>query len=122
MCDIHPFIPSIGAMAIDNPKQSALVEISNLKSLIEETEASLRTQRDVLKQRGFTIPPMALQAISAMVNDLNILEKQLADDMTELGQLRFLAETSARINTTFDLEAVLAQSMEIIISLTGAER
>lgn len=122
MCDIHPFIQSIGAMAIDNPKQSALVEINNLKSLIEETEASLRTQRDVLKQRGFTIPPMALQAISGMVNDLTTLEKQLADDMTELGQLRFLAETSARINTTFDLEAVLAQSMEIIISLTGAER
>ncbi|MCL4253051.1 MAG: GAF domain-containing protein, partial [Anaerolineae bacterium] len=109
-------------MAIDNPKQSVLAEIHNLKSLIEETEASLRTQRDVLKQRGFSLPPMAIQAMSGLITDLAYLEKQLIDDMTELGQLRFLADTSARINTTFDLEAVLMKSMDIVISLTGAER
>lgn len=109
-------------MTIDNPKQSALAEVHNLKTLIDETEVSLRTQREVLKQRGFTLPPMAIQAMNVLTTDLDNLEKQLADDMTELGQLRFLADTSARINTTFDLEAVLTQSMEIVISLTGAER
>ncbi len=109
-------------MASDNPKQPILGEIPRLKSLVQETEQALRAQRDALKQRGFSLPPMAIQAMSTLEGDLSNLETSIAEDMTELGQLRFLADTSARINTTFDLEAVLIQSMDIVINLTGAER
>jgi len=109
-------------MASDNPKQPILGEIPRLKNLVQETEQVLRAQRDTLKQRGFSLPPMAIQAMSTLEGDLSNLEISIAEDMTELGQLRFLADTSARINTTFDLEAVLIQSMDIVINLTGAER
>lgn len=106
----------------NNTQTSALLEVSRLKALIQETETALRAQRDVLKQRGFTLPPMAVQAISSLEHELTALEASIVEDYTELGQLRFLADTSARINTTFDLDAVLMQSMDIVINLTGAER
>ncbi|MDZ4672407.1 MAG: adenylate/guanylate cyclase domain-containing protein [Phototrophicales bacterium] len=109
-------------MVNDNTKNSALAEIPRLKALVEETEVVLRAQRDVLKQRGFSLPPMAIQAMSSLIGELDLLQASIADDMTELGQLRFLADTSARINTTFDLNAVLIYSMDIVINLTGAER
>ncbi|HRF94264.1 MAG TPA: hypothetical protein PLZ51_03675 [Aggregatilineales bacterium] len=102
-------------MVSDNSKNSALAEITRLKGLVQETEAALRTQRDVLKQRGFSLPPMAIQAMSTLETDLTALEESITYDQIELGQLRFLADTSARINTTFDLEAVLIQSMDIVI-------
>lgn len=109
-------------MSSDNPKQPTLGEVTRLKSLVQETDQSLRAQRDALKQRGFSVPSMAIQAMSTLDGDLSNLEASMTEDATELGQLRFLADTSARINTTFDLEAVLVQSMDIVINLTGAER
>jgi class 3 adenylate cyclase len=109
-------------MVSDNTKNSALAEIPRLKALVEETEVALRAQRDVLKQRGFSLPPMAIQAMNSLIGELDLLEASIADDMTELGQLRFLADTSARINATFDLNSVLIYSMEIVTKLTGAER
>ncbi|MDX2077663.1 MAG: adenylate/guanylate cyclase domain-containing protein [bacterium] len=109
-------------MVSDNSKNSALAEITRLKGLVQETETALRAQRDVLKQRGFSLPPMAIQSMSTLESDLTALEESITYDQIELGQLRFLADTSARINTTFDLEAVLIQSMDIVINLTGAER
>src|SRR5690606_35142255 len=38
------------------------------------------------------------------------------------GQLRGLTETSALINSSLDADAILAQAMDEIINLTGAER
>lgn len=97
-------------------------ELRQLKALIDETATSLRSQRDILKTRGMSLPPMAMQAMSALTNDLAKLEASILSEQTELAQLRSLAETSALTNSSLDLDTVLAQAMDVVISLTDAER
>jgi adenylate cyclase len=101
---------------------NVISELRQLRALIEETEASLRSQREILKMRGMNLPPMAMQALSALTTDLASLERDVISEHTELSQLRFLADTSAMINTSLDVDTVLDQAMDVVISLTGAER
>lgn len=106
----------------DNHQTTAIGELRQLKLMVEEVDASLRSQREILKRRGLNLPPMVLQTLSAVQTDLEKLESGLVEDQTELGQLRALAETSAMINSSLDLDEVLAQAMDVVINLTDAER
>ncbi len=110
-------------MADTNPNKPTIMgELRQIKGLIEETSESLRSQRDVLKTRGMNLPPMAMQVITQLSTDVVTLEKNIISEQTELGQLRSLADTSAMINTSLDLDNVLNQAMDVVISLTDAER
>ncbi len=111
--------PSANSPANQN---STLGEIRHLKSLLEEISASLKSQRDILKQRGIALPPLTLQSVQVVGSELDKLEKRLVTEQTELGQLRSLADNVAMINSTFDLESVLVNAMDVVITLTGAER
>ncbi len=99
-----------------------LTELQRLKTLLEEVDTSLRSQRDVLKQRGMSLPPGALQNLGQIKEDLNNLEEHLTGEITELGQLRALAQTSALINSSLEVDVVLNEAMDVVINLTGAER
>ena len=110
-------------MADEQPGPANVIsELRQLRALVDETEASLRSQREILKMRGMNLPPMAMQALAALTTDLANLERDVISEHTELGQLRFLADTSAMINTSLDVDTVLDQAMDVVISLTGAER
>lgn len=102
--------------------RTTIGELRNLKSLSEEIGESLRNQREILKKRGMSLPPMAIQTLSSIEEDLKSLEKTVLEEQTELGQLRALADTTAMISTTLDLDMVLHQAMDVVINLTGAER
>ena len=108
----------------DNQSQQSTVvgELRQLKALVEETESSLRSQRDILKTRGMNLPPMVMRSISGLSRDLGGLERGIVGEQTELGQLRFLAETSSMINSSLEVDTVLEQSIDVVINLTGAER
>ncbi len=99
-----------------------LSELQRLKTLLEEVDASLRSQREILKQRGMSLPPGALQNLTHIKEDLLRLEEHLGGEATELSQLRALAQTSALINSSLDLDVVLNEAMDVVINLTGAER
>ncbi len=99
-----------------------LGEVEKLKSLAEEITTSLRSQRDILKTRGLTLPPMTMQVLTTIVNELNMLEHSLTSETTELGQLRSLADNAAMINSSLEMNTILTNAMDVIISLTGAER
>jgi PAS domain S-box-containing protein len=99
-----------------------LTELQRLKTLLEEVDTGLRNQRDVLKQRGMSLPPGALQNLGHIKDDLNKLEQHLTGEITELSQLRALAQTAALINSSLDLDVVLNEAMDVVINLTGAER
>jgi PAS domain S-box-containing protein len=101
---------------------TSIGELRHLKGLVDEVTVSLRSQRDILKTRGMNLPPMAMQTLSSIQTDLDSLDKLLFDDQTELGQLRALADTSAMINSSLDADQVLTQAMDVVISLTGAQR
>ncbi len=99
-----------------------IAELGRLKAKADEVEAALRNQHELLKKRGMSLPPMALSSLKAVRADIERLEKRLLDDQVELGQLRALAATAAKVNQTLDLDAVLLEAMDTVITLTDAER
>jgi adenylate cyclase len=108
---------------IDQKAQTlALTEIQRLRTSIAEVMTALQSQQELLRMRGMNLPPGAMQNLENIDLDLKSLERRLNNEETELSQLRALAETSAMINSSLDLDEVLASSMNEVIHLTGAER
>ncbi len=106
----------------EGTKFNPIAELRQIESLIDQTVESLQTQQAVLKRRGANLPPRVLDALEGMRKDLTHLEGGLVDEQTELGQLRALANMSAKITTSLDIDTVLHETMEIVIALTQAER
>lgn len=107
---------------IENPQLTIIGDLRQLKAVIEEVDASLKSQRDILKRRGMNLPPLTFQSLDSVKQELENLESTIFEEQTELGQLRALADTSAMINSSLDLDQVLNQSMDVVINLTNAER
>jgi adenylate cyclase len=97
-------------------------DIQNLRNMVEEVKSALRNQDELLRMRGMSLPPGSLAHLDGIDNDLKQLHKNLVNESTELLQLRTLAETSAMLNSSRDLDTVLARAMEEVILLTKAER
>ncbi|MDX1994338.1 MAG: GAF domain-containing protein [bacterium] len=106
----------------NEPQSTPIGELRRLKTLVEEIAASLRSQRELLKMRGMSLPPLVMQTLSAIESDISKLEASMVNDQTELSQLRSLADTSALTNSSLDPEEVLNRAMDTVITLTGAER
>lgn len=97
--------------------------IRHLSSVLSEIIDSLRSQRDLLRQRGMSLPPGTLNGFKDVQQSLTGIGERLRTQGTaELTQLRALAETTALINSTLDVDEVLNQVMDTVIALTGAER
>ncbi len=106
----------------DEKKLNPIAELRQLETIIDKTSESLSTQNDLLKRRGMTLPPMVLDVLSKIRTDVAKLETSLVNEQTELSQLRALANMSAQITTSLDIDTVLGETMEIVIALTQAER
>jgi len=106
----------------NTPLSTPLTEISRLNAMLSEISASLNSQREVLKTRGINLPPMTLQVLKTVGDDLSKLEQSFISEQTEIGQLRSLADSAAMINSALDLQDVLRRAMDVVISITGAER
>lgn len=102
--------------------QSIIGELRQLADLAEEVNESLKAQKEILQKRGMNLPPMVTRSLSDVKEDLSRVQNMLMDEQTELGQLRALADMSANINTSFDLDHILEEAMDVVITLTGAER
>ncbi len=101
---------------------SLLHEMMGVANLIQQATNALATQRDLLKARGMALPPTVSTALLGLQNDLKRLEELVVDEETELGQLRALAQLSANVTTSLDVDIVLEEAMDIVISLSNAER
>lgn len=106
----------------EQPAQTIIGELRELKSLAEEISESLKNQREILQKRGMNLPPMVGTTLSAIKSDLEKIESSLYEEQTELGQLRALADMSTKINSSLDINTVLEDAMDVVITLTGAER
>jgi PAS domain S-box-containing protein len=110
-------------MAAPTPEQGSIFsEIKRTQELLTQVNASLLEQKDTLRQRGMTLPPSVLTTINSLDGDLKRLEAYLYEEQTELGQLRALANMSAALTTSLDIQTVLNEAMDIVIALTKAER
>lgn len=101
---------------------SPIETIHSVRDLVSETDAALRKQHDLLKLRGMSLPAGTFAAVSAVSKSLEQIEAQLVEDITALSQLRAMVRTSAQMNSSLDLDEVLAEAMDNVIDLTGAER
>jgi len=101
---------------------SALHRLTDLREMLDQVSASLRSQDALLRMRQLSLPQNALNLLIQVEHDLASLQHALVDDETELTQLRALVEMSAMINSSLDVDAVLAQAMDVVITLTEAER
>jgi PAS domain S-box-containing protein len=104
------------------PDTNPLVAIQQIKTLAQEIEDALRRQDEVLRMRGLSMTPALFEAAAAVLDDVSKIESRLVEEATTLGQFRTLAGTSDQINSSLDLDEVLAGAMERVIILTGAER
>jgi len=97
-------------------------ELNQLRTIVADIIEALRSQRDILRQRGMGLPPGTLSGLKGVYDNLEPLAVNLAADSIELAQLRALAETTALVNSSLDVNQVLNEVMDTVIALTGAER
>lgn len=101
---------------------SAMREVQELKTALAQTNTVLQEQREQLKQRGMALPPTVLSGLAAIEAEIKQLEEIFFEEDSEIGQLRALADMSAALTTTLDVDTVLQEAMDIVILLTRAER
>lgn len=97
-------------------------QIRRLLQQVVDMEATLKTQHDLLRQRGMGLPPAVFEQLYFLREDLEGLVNRIGGEATELDQLRALAETGKLINSSLDLDQVLNEVIDTAIALTGAER
>jgi class 3 adenylate cyclase/PAS domain-containing protein len=102
--------------------RTVLEEARRLSQVSEQLLEMLRSQRDSLRQRGMSLPSGMLDGLQDVQAELDKLVGQLSEEAVELEQFRALAETTALINSSLNLDQVLNEVMDTVIGLTGAER
>jgi PAS domain S-box-containing protein len=107
---------------MDTAGTGSIQELRQAQTLIQELSELLQSQREALRQRGMNLPPMVQSELGTIRSGLGKVEHALVEEQTELGQLRALADMSARITTSLDVDTVLNDAMDIVIALTRAER
>jgi adenylate cyclase len=101
---------------------TAAEHIRHLHKQVTEVGELLKTQQDILRQKGMNLPPGVLDHLKGVRTQLDTLGKQFTNMGVELRQLRALAETAGLINSSLDTSDVLNRVMDTVIHLTGAER
>lgn len=97
-------------------------ELQRLRIQLTDVTNSLRKQQDILRLRNITMPPEVFATLETADHALQQLITSLQEEETEIEQLRALAKTSALMNSSLEVNAVLTQAMDEIIDLTHAER
>lgn len=101
---------------------STLQELADLTGIVRAVADSLRQQDELLRSRGISLPPAVAQLLGQIIQHMSQLERNISNENIELNQLRALAATGALVNSSLDVDDVLATSMDEVIGLAGAER
>lgn len=104
------------------PPQDAATQIRQLSKDVKDLLELIQKQQEVLRQRGLNLPGTALAELKQLKMRTDKLAQQFNGIQIELTQLRALADTTALITSTLDVDEVLNQVMDTVVRLTGAER
>jgi class 3 adenylate cyclase/PAS domain-containing protein len=102
--------------------RTAQAELKLLSRELGQVIETLRAHREHLRQYGMSLPPGTLNGLKSTQDDLDNLSERMSANAIELEQLRALADTTALINSSLDIDQVLNEVMDTVIQLTGAER
>ena len=97
-------------------------QLKGLKSRADDIKTLLEQQQELLRRRGISLPPNAIDRLSTVRASIDKLSVALVDSHMQLQQLRRLAETTALVNSAQETDQVLNEVMETVIQLTQAER
>lgn len=98
-------------------------ELERLSRLVQDLTALLRSQRDMLRQRGISLPPGTISGLKSISTEFDSMIEEVTGHEAELAQLRAVAETTALVNnSTLSLDEVLNTVIDTVVQLTGAER
>lgn len=109
-------------MSNENAPQNSSARLSAILKRVNDLTELLRSQRELLRQKGVNLPTGALDNLRSLKARLEALLRQVDNSKIELQRLRALADTTALINSSRDTDSVLNQVMDTVINLTGAER
>ena len=105
-----------------NEESASQSQINQLIRNITDLTGLLRSQSDMLRQKGMNLPPGSLRNLRTLKAKVESIAKQISRTQSELKQLRALADTTALITSTLETSVVLNQVMDTVVKLTGAER
>lgn len=97
-------------------------EIQRLSKVAIDLAERLRVHDELLTQRGMAAPQGTRDSLRTVSAALQSVLGRIDDVQVELQQLRELARTTEIINSLLDLDLVLNDVIDTVISLTGAER
>lgn len=104
------------------PTPDNIKALNEIKRTLEDVSGLLRTQRDMLRQRGMNLPDRSMKNIRTLRKSFDSLGVAVVDGYQELHSLRALADMTAVINSSQNTDEVLNQVMDKAIELTGADR
>ena len=103
-------------------KSGVIQNLFLVQELLNEANAALRNQHELLRRRGMGLPQQTFDTLAIIATRLRGLRDDAEADRMELEQLRALAQVSTLMNSSLDLNTVLNHLMDSVIQLTGAER
>ncbi|MDW8298100.1 MAG: GAF domain-containing protein [Anaerolineae bacterium] len=98
------------------------LELQRLIRMTDMLEGQLRQQRTLLQRRGMSLPPGTLTNLQQVRAELERLLREHEEVAREVSRLRELGRTAELINSRLDLNDVLNEVMDTVITLTRAER
>jgi adenylate cyclase len=97
-------------------------QISDMSKLAADVKALLSSQKDLLSKAGLGFPPGVMDGLSQLRNTLEKAAPIVTAQEAENDRMLALANTGNVINSSLELNTVLAEVMDTIVRLTGAER
>ncbi|MBI5928088.1 MAG: GAF domain-containing protein [Chloroflexi bacterium] len=99
-----------------------LESLHQLMSSTERLESVLARMMQALEKNGIKLSVDVAGIMATVRQDTDNVERASHSVFTELGEFQQLVRTSALITSSLDLQQVLQEVMDTIISLTRAER
>src|SRR5690349_25083764 len=96
-------------------RNTAQEQIRQLAQRMNDTLEMLRNQRDVLRQRGMSLPPNSMDTLKQLKTGVDKLNSNITNVMLELKQLRELVTTASIVNSSLDPSEVLNEVMDTVV-------
>lgn len=104
------------------PDKTPQEQVRQLQHHVNDLVELLRSQRDILKRQGMSLPAEAMDSLRSLKVKVDGLMRYVGANLEELNRLQKLEDTAALINSSQETDVVLRQVMDTVIDLTGAER
>jgi hypothetical protein len=96
--------------------------IGRLSRVAEEVRGQLAAYRERLGSRQAEFPPGVLESLRQLSGTLQTLRSIVDDVDGERARLASLVDVGRVVNSSLDLATVLAEVIDNLIQITGAER